>query len=72
MAKIKTWDLLVDLSLIGQTFELNKKAYKFTRYMYRAKKNPVVAVRANDGTAHRFGARRVAAAFWHKNNEVAS
>jgi hypothetical protein len=57
------WDDLLDLSLIGQTFNLNGDVYKFSKFMVRAKANPVVAICISDGTTHRFDAVQVARAF---------
>ena len=60
------WDDLLNLDLIGQMFELENKAYRFTRFMFRAKSNQVVATRLSDGTTHRFDALQVARAFGKK------
>jgi hypothetical protein len=62
MATAKKWDDLLDLSFVGQTFELDGKTYKFTRFMPYAKSNSVVGV-GSDGKERRFDAVQVARAF---------
>jgi hypothetical protein len=63
-------DDLLNLALIGNTFEVEGDKYTFKEFKFHAKANPVVATRVSDGTKHRFEAAQVARAFGSRNSGV--
>ncbi len=66
--KITKFDDLLNLNLVGQAFKLDNEKYQFTRFMSKAKSNPVVATRVSDGKIYRFDSVQVARAFGPRNN----